>query len=88
MRTPVNEHLHQILVSISTRLMPYFMVNHPVHGKVLGPFNKLPVGSHTRTLAMDLAWYLEAASGCKELSVAVTEGSTGTDKEYYLSIRS
>ncbi|KAI0094749.1 hypothetical protein BDY19DRAFT_1038840 [Irpex rosettiformis] len=79
---------HRISVSISARLMPYFIIVHHTHGKVSGPFSKLPQASAIRRLVMDLAYSFSTVSCCEGFEEAVMEGCSKSDREYWLSISS
>lgn len=82
-----SEVLHEkISRSLRSRLVPYFVVEHPVRGQIPGPFTKLPHGSTVRRLALDVVATMQSASFtedklCSFVSTAVkdtTEGSYWT----------
>jgi pre-rRNA-processing protein IPI1 len=52
--------------------MPYFTVNHPIHGKLLGPYSKLP---HLRRLCLDTVTALLACG--RTFGVEVSEACGG-----------
>ncbi|SJL05680.1 uncharacterized protein ARMOST_09016 [Armillaria ostoyae] len=57
------EVLHEkISRSLRSRLVPYFVVEHPVRGQILGPFTKLPHGSTVRRLALDVVATMQSTS--------------------------
>lgn len=66
--------------------MPYFMIDHRMHGKIPGPFNRLPKASVVSKLALDLASSLHAIGSCEGFENAVNEGCSDVDREYWLSI--
>ncbi|KAK0208276.1 hypothetical protein DFS33DRAFT_1379816 [Desarmillaria ectypa] len=48
--------------SLRSRLVPYFVVEHPIRGQIPGPFTKLPHGSTARRLALDVVTTMQSAS--------------------------
>ena len=67
-------------------MVPYFTVNHPTRGKLLGPFARLP-SAQLRRLAIDVVvtW---GSQETDELGGAVSEAVSGTGEEsYWLSLR-
>ncbi|KAI0704957.1 hypothetical protein BC835DRAFT_1315942 [Cytidiella melzeri] len=79
----------EILASVSARVMPFFVVDHCTHGKLPGPFSKLPQASHVRTLALDFAFSLYTTGGCCEgFKQAVFQGCSSAEQRYWLSITS
>lgn len=83
---PAMRRCAQVLASICSRMVPYFVVNHPTRGRLLGPFSRLP-STQLRRLALDVA----ATLGDREtggLEGAVGEAVSGTgDEPYWLSSR-
>ncbi|KAK0233154.1 hypothetical protein IW262DRAFT_1476865 [Armillaria fumosa] len=56
------EVLHEkISGSLRSRLVPYFVVEHPVRGQIPGPFTKLPHGSTVRRLALDVVATMQSS---------------------------
>ncbi|KAL4242182.1 Pre-rRNA-processing protein IPI1 [Abortiporus biennis] len=90
----------ETLNGIRTRLVPYFMITHPTRGKLPGPFTKLPIGSITRRLALDLVSTMctfatfrsEHVDGdghdqTDPLVIAVNEATNDTiDEAYWISV--
>lgn len=51
---PPHDHVHaQLMISLQSRLVPYFHIDHPNRGPLPGPFRKLP-SSRLRVLALDV----------------------------------
>ncbi|KAK0198378.1 hypothetical protein F5146DRAFT_1218993 [Armillaria mellea] len=73
------EVLHEkISRSLRSRLVPYFVVEHPVRGQIPGPFTKLPHGSTVRRLALDVVATMQSAGFtedklCSFVSTAVKD---------------
>lgn len=67
-------------------MVPYFTVNHPTRGKLLGPFARLP-SAQMRRLALDVAVTL-GGQETGGLEGAVSEAVNGTGEDpYWLSLR-
>ena len=79
--------LEQTLSQLSARLVPFFRVNHPTRGEILGPFAKLPA-SPVRTLVLDVAATLHAADAKDDLGGAVEGAVRAQEREYWGAIRS
>ncbi|KAK0245760.1 hypothetical protein EDD85DRAFT_1016820 [Armillaria nabsnona] len=83
------EVLHEkISRSLRSRLVPYFVVEHPVRGQIPGPFTKLPHGSAVRRLALDVVATMQSASFtedklCLFVSTAVKDT---TEDSYWTSV--
>jgi len=87
----------QTLVSLCTRLVPFFTINHPTRGQISGPFAGLPAlppsSGHltdVRRLALDLAataicaQTVPSPERCTDtLGWAVEEAVRGTKEQYY-----
>ncbi|KAG7450434.1 uncharacterized protein BT62DRAFT_1072508 [Guyanagaster necrorhizus] len=77
------EVLHEKMSrSLRSRFVPYFVVEHPVRGQIPGPFTKLPHGSTTRRLALDVVATMQSASFtkdklCLSVSIAVKDTMEG-----------
>jgi len=50
----LNDVLTQLMVSLQSRLVPYFYIDHPSRGPLSGPFRKLP-SSQLRVIALDVS---------------------------------
>lgn len=62
-------------------MVPYFTVNHPTRGRLLGPFTRLP-SARLRRLALDVAVTL-GGQEAGELEGAVSEAVSSTGEESY-----
>ncbi|KAF9242864.1 hypothetical protein BU15DRAFT_72514 [Melanogaster broomeanus] len=75
--------------SLSSRLVPFFMITHPVRGQVSGPFTKIPASvPHIRRFALELCACVLAAQtrygrGEEGLSKAVSAAVKDTPEEEY-----
>lgn len=75
---------------MQTRLTPFFMITHPVRGRLPGPFTKIPTSSQLiRRLAVDLVVTILSVSTRSEgeerenLMIAVGSAVSGTLEEGY-----
>ncbi|KAG1755203.1 uncharacterized protein EDB91DRAFT_1242401 [Suillus paluster] len=81
---------HEQIVGLQSRLTPFFMITHPVRGRIPGPFTKIPASSPLiRRLAVDLVVTILSVSsrsegeGRENLISAVGSAVTGTLEEGY-----
>ncbi|KZT72744.1 hypothetical protein DAEQUDRAFT_543688 [Daedalea quercina L-15889] len=75
----------QVLPALHSRMVPYFIVNHPMRGKLLGPFSRLP-SAPLRRLVLDVVTTLKIPD-TDELEGAVSEAVAGTeDESYWISL--
>ncbi|KAK0465092.1 uncharacterized protein EV420DRAFT_1759822 [Desarmillaria tabescens] len=83
------EVLHEkISRSLRSRLVPFFVVEHPVRGEIPGPFTKLPHGSTARRLALDVVATMQSMSFTDDKlysSVSIAVKDT-TDDTYWTLI--
>jgi len=80
----------QEIIGLRSRLAPFFMVAHPVRGRLPGPFTKIQASStRIRRLAVDLVITLLSVLPRPEveekdnLMNAVTSAVSGTPEESY-----
>jgi len=71
----------QVLLALRSRMVPYFIVNHPTRGRLLGPFARLP-SAPLRRLVLDVVATIEwqEADGFEG---DVSEAVRGTEEESY-----
>ncbi|KAG1757489.1 hypothetical protein EDB19DRAFT_1901008 [Suillus lakei] len=81
---------HEEIIGLQTRLTPFFMITHPVRGRLPGPFTKIPTSSPLiRRLAVDLVVTILSVSTRSEgeerenLMIAVGSAVSGTLEEGY-----
>ncbi|KAG1881744.1 hypothetical protein C8R48DRAFT_585967 [Suillus tomentosus] len=81
---------HEEIIGLQTRLTPFFMITHPVRGRLPGPFTKIPTSSLLiRRLAVDLVVTILSVSTRSEgeerenLMIAVGSAVSGTPEEGY-----
>jgi pre-rRNA-processing protein IPI1 len=81
---------HEEIIGLQTRLIPFFMITHPVRGRLPGPFTKIPTSSLLiRRLAVDLVVTILSVSPRSEgedrenLMIAVGSAVSGTLEEGY-----
>lgn len=81
---------HEEIFGLQTRLTPFFMITHPVRGRLPGPFTKIPPSSSLiRRLAVDLVVTILSVSTRSEgeerenLMIAVGGAVSGTLEEDY-----
>lgn len=81
---------HEEIIGLQTRLTPFFMITHPVRGRLPGPFTKIPTSSQLiRSLAVDLVVTILSVSARSEgeerenLMIAVGSAVSGTLEEGY-----
>ncbi|KAG1826020.1 uncharacterized protein BJ212DRAFT_1317584 [Suillus subaureus] len=81
---------HEEIMGLQTRLTPFFMITHPVRGRLPGPFTKIPTSSLLiRRLAVDLVVTILSVSTRSEgeerenLMIAVGSAVSGTLEEGY-----
>ncbi|KAG1864121.1 hypothetical protein DFJ58DRAFT_772772 [Suillus subalutaceus] len=81
---------HEEIMGLQTRLTPFFMITHPVRGRLPGPFTKIPTSSVLiRRLAVDLVVTILSVSTRSEgeerenLMIAVGSAVSGTLEEGY-----
>ncbi|KAG1783868.1 hypothetical protein EV702DRAFT_1055985 [Suillus placidus] len=81
---------HEEIFGLQTRLTPFFMITHPVRGRLPGPFTKIPTSSQLiRRLAVDLVVTILSVSTRSEgeerenLMIAVGSAVSGTLEEGY-----
>ncbi|KAK0506164.1 hypothetical protein EDD18DRAFT_20287 [Armillaria luteobubalina] len=82
------EVLHEkINRSLRSRLVPYFVVEHPVRGQIPGPFTKLPHGSTVRRLALDVVATMQSVSLTEDkLCTFVSTAVKDTTEDSYWSL--
>ncbi|KAG6842589.1 hypothetical protein C0991_000115 [Blastosporella zonata] len=84
-------HLPMIVTALQSKFIPYFIINHPVRGRLAGPYNKIPMTSPLRRVALDLVVTFLWATGVDSgdgLRTAVELAVAGTDEqEYWLQIQ-
>ncbi|PBL01077.1 hypothetical protein ARMGADRAFT_1058936 [Armillaria gallica] len=82
------EVLHEkISRSLRSRLVPYFVVEHPVRGQIPGPFTKLPHGSTVRRLALDVVATMQSASFTEDkLCMFVSTAVKDTTEDSYWTL--
>jgi pre-rRNA-processing protein IPI1 len=80
----------QEIIGLRSRLTPFFLVTHPVRGRLPGPFTKIPASSpRVRRLAVDLVVTILSVSPKSEgeetrnLMDAVASAVSGTFEEGY-----
>lgn len=73
----------QTICGVQTRLVPYFLVNHPTRGEINGPFHKLPESSALRRLVLDLVVTLSLLRDEPILEAAVLTTIHGSPQESY-----
>ncbi|KAF7436898.1 hypothetical protein PC9H_003732 [Pleurotus ostreatus] len=85
--------IHDSTIStLRSRLAPYFCVEHPTRGRIMGPFKKLPIESGLQNLSLDLVAILQVYNGAAPsdgaLEEAVDLAVAGTDMQsYWCSVR-
>ncbi|KAJ3559764.1 hypothetical protein NM688_g137 [Phlebia brevispora] len=72
------------LISIRSRLTPFFVVRHATRGRLIGPYKKLSVP--LRTLVLDVAFTLCASRPERELDEAIREVVTEEERQYWTSL--
>lgn len=74
------------MISLRSRLVPYFHVGHPSRGPLLGPFRKLTL-SQLRLLALDMTTTILFPKKCEDASLlrAVGLAVAGEVEEKYWS---
>ena len=75
------------MISLQSRIVPYFYIDHPSHGPLLGPFSKLP-SSRLRHLALDVTATILSQKNCADTSYdsllqAISFAVTGEAEEKY-----
>ncbi|TFY58800.1 hypothetical protein EVJ58_g6185, partial [Rhodofomes roseus] len=71
----------QVVFALRSRMVPFFIVNHPTKGRLLGPFARL-LSAPLRRLVLDVVATLEGQD-TDGLESAVNEAVTGTEEESY-----
>ncbi|KAF4572843.1 hypothetical protein EYR36_007353 [Pleurotus pulmonarius] len=85
--------IHDSTIStLRSRLAPYFCVQHPTRGRIMGPFKKLTTESGLQNLSLDLVATLQVYNGSAPsdgaLEEAVDLAVAGTDMQsYWYSVR-
>lgn len=66
---------------LCSRLTPYFVSEHPVRGRVPGPFDRLPIGGNLRKLILHLVVTLIPAVGSKEVAQGLLKAARECARE-------